>query len=161
MTNPIQLSGASFDSLEAMMRAHADAAVRLAADDHGMALDYSPESVARLETILAARSPVADAGLDEAVRTWGAYFGEVFRQRYTADWIMAVYPRQPGAEPVAPNAEVAMPALDIGGSHVYPLLKVYRRLTIGPSEDLAGFFARVSGALDGHQSKPEGKPQRD
>jgi hypothetical protein len=158
MTNPIQLSGASFDSLDAMMRAHADAAVRLAADDHGMTLDYSPESVAQLETILAARTPVADADLDEIVRTWGAYFGEVFRHRYAAEWIMAVYPRQPGAEPLAPNADVAMPALDISGSHVYPLLKVYRRLTIGPSEDLAGFFARVSGALDAHQARAGGKP---
>jgi hypothetical protein len=157
MTNPIQLSGASFDSLEAMMRAHAEAAVRLAADDHGMALDYSPESVARLETILAARSPVADGDLDEAVRVWGAYFGEVFRHRYLAEWIMAVYPRQPGAEPIAPNADVARPALDIGGSHVYPLLKVYRRLTIGPSEDLAGFFTRVGGALDAHRGRAQEK----
>lgn len=135
------------------MRAHAEAAVRLAHDDHGMTLDYSPESVLRLETILAARSPVAVADLDETVLTWGAYLGEVFRHRYAADWIMAMYPRQPGAEPVAPDADVAMPALDIGGSHVYPLLKVYRRLTLGPSEDLAGFFTRVSGALDAHQSK--------
>jgi hypothetical protein len=148
MPEPIQLSGADFDSLDSMMRAHAEAAVRLAADDHGMTIDYSPDSVARLETVLAARTPVAEADLDEAVLRWGAYFGEVFRRRYAADWIMAMYPRQPDAEPVAPNADVAMPALDIGGSHVYPLLKVYRRLTLGPSEDLAGFFARVAGALD-------------
>jgi hypothetical protein len=158
MAIPIQLSGASFDSLDAMMRAHAETAVRLASDEHGMTLDYSPESVARLETVLAARSPVADADLDEVVRIWGAYFGEVFRHRYAADWIMAVYPRQPGAEPLAPNADVAMPALDIGGSHVYPLLKVYRRLTIGPSEDLAGFFARVSRALDAHKTRPRNSP---
>jgi hypothetical protein len=153
MSNPIEISGAAFESLEAMMHAHAEAAVRLAADDHGMALDYSPESIARLETILAARSPVADADLDEAVRVWGAYFGEVFRHRYAADWIMAVYPRQPGAEPLGPSSDVAMPALDVGGSHVYPLLKVFRRLTIGPSEDLAGFFTRVAGALDAHRSR--------
>jgi hypothetical protein len=159
MPNPIQLSGAAFDSLEAMMCAHAEAAVRLAADEHGMTLDYSPESVARLETILAARSPVADGDLDEAVRMWGAYFGEVFRHRYVAGWIMAVYPRQPGAEPVAPNADVAMPALDIGGSHVYPLLKVYRRLTIGPTEDLAGFFIRVTAALDAHQARVGDDPE--
>jgi hypothetical protein len=84
---------------------------------------------------------------------WGAYFGEVFRHRYAADWIMAVYPRQPGAEPLGPNPDVAMPALDIGGSHVYPLLKVFRRLTIGPSEDLAGFFTRVASALEAHRRR--------
>jgi hypothetical protein len=153
MQNPIDLTGAAFDSLDAMMRAHAETAVQVAADDHGMILDYSPESVARLETILAARSPVAEGDLDEAIRVWGAYFGEVFRHRYAADWIMAVYPRQPGAEPLGPNPDVAMPALDIGGSHVYPLLKVFRRLTIGPSEDLAGFFTRVASALDAHRSR--------
>jgi len=149
----IEISGAAFNSLDAMMLAHAEAAVRLAADDHGMTLDYSPDSVARLETILAARSPVAEADLDEAIQTWGAYFGEIFRRRYAADWIMAVYPRQAGGEPVAPDQDVAMPALDIEGSQVYPLLKVYRRLTIGPSEDLAGFFARVAGALDAHKGR--------
>jgi hypothetical protein len=153
MSSPIEITGAAFDSLEAMMRAHAGTAVRLAAGDHGMILDYSPESISRLETILAARIPVTEAELDEAIRIWGAYFGEVFRHRYAAEWIMAVYPRQPGAEPVAPNADVAMPALDIAGSHVYPLLKVYRRLTLGPSEDLAGFFTRVSTALDAHRSR--------
>jgi hypothetical protein len=101
---------------------------------------------------------VADDSLDEAVRVWGGYFGEVFRHRYAADWIMAVYPRQPGAEAAGPDADVAMPALDIGGSHVYPLLKVYRRLTLGPSEDLTGFFARVSGALDAHKAGAKERP---
>lgn len=147
MRDPIQLSGA-FESLEAMMRAHADSAVRLAAAEHGMALDYSPESVSRLDTILAARIPVPEADLENATLLWGAYFGEVFRRRYAADWIMAVYPRQPGAEPRGPDADVAMPALDIAGSHIYPLLKVSRRLTLGPAEDLASFYAKVAAALD-------------
>jgi hypothetical protein len=154
MPGPIEISGAAYDSLEAMMSAHAETAVRLAADDHGMTLDYSHESIPRLETILAARSPVAEGELDAAIRIWGAYFGEVFRRRYAGEWIMAVYPRQPGAEPVTPDQDVAMPALDIAGSHIYPLLKVYRRLRIGPTEDLAGFFARVTTALDAHRSRP-------
>lgn len=138
MTGPIQLSGGEFDSLDAMMRADAQRAVRLAADDHGMTLDFSPESVSRLETVLAARTPVPEADIEHATRLWGAYFGEVFRHRYPAEWIMAVYP----------GRDVAMPALDIRGSHVYPLLKVFRRLTMGPAEDLAGFYAKVSSAMD-------------
>jgi hypothetical protein len=149
----IQLAGAEFDSLDAMMRAHAEAAVRVAADDHGMTLDFSAESIARLETVLAASIPVPENELEVVTRLWGAYFGEVFRQRYAGEWIMAVYPRQPGTAPLTPDGDVAMPALDIGGSHIYPLLKVFRRLTLGPSEDLAGFYARVSGALDAHQGK--------
>lgn len=144
--DPIQISGADFESLDGMMRAAADQAVRLAADDHGMTLDYSPESIARLETVLAARIPVPESDLENATRLWGAYLGEVFRRRYTAEWIMAVYP----------GRDVAMPALDIGGSHVYPLLKVFRRLTMGSAEDLTGFYTKVTAALEAARSRGSG-----
>lgn len=116
-----------------------------------MALDYSPESIGRLETVIAARIPVPDPEVEKATLLLGAYYGEVFRRRYPAEWIMAVYPvmqnagRQP--EPGS-GADVAMPALDIDGSHIYPLLKVFRRLTLGPAEDLSAFYAKVSAALD-------------
>jgi hypothetical protein len=121
-----------------MMRSYAETAVRLAAEDHGMTLDYSPESIPRLETVLAARIPVPAAEQEEATRVWGGYFGEIFRRRWPAEWIMAVYP----------GGELAMPALDVGGSHIYPLLKVFRRLTMGAGEDLNAFYAKVAGALE-------------
>lgn len=143
------LSGRTFDSLDAMMQAHAAAAVRLAADDHGMALDYTPESIPRLETVLAARIPVPEADLDHATRLWGGYFGEIFRRRYpAAQWIMTVYPTPQNAGRPSQETELAMPALDISGSHVYPLLKIFRRLTMGPAEDLTAFFTKVCAALD-------------
>ena len=147
------LSQQSFDSLDAMMEAYAKQAVRLAEDDHGMTLDYTPESILRLETVLAARIPVPESEQEEATRLWGAYYGEVFRKKFRGGWIMAVHPGQYGSGQLNSGRsdageEMAMPALDIRGSHVYPLLKVFRRLTIGPSEDLAAFYARVSDALD-------------
>lgn len=126
-----------------MMQAYADEAVRLASEDHGMNLDYSPESVESLETVLAARSPVPEPEQDEATRLWGAYLGEVFSRRYPCTWTMAVYP----------GGEMAMPALDIEGSHIYPLLKIFRRLTLGPAEDLAAFYAKVAAALDARPAK--------
>lgn len=143
------------------MRASAEEAVRLAAQDHGMidgmALDYTPESISRLEAVLAARSPVAQAEQEKATRLWGAYYGEIFRRRYSAEWIMAVYPTAPGtreqeAGQQSAVTEMAMPALDIGGSHIYPLLKIFRRITLGPREDLGAFYAKVCGALDGRSS---------
>ena len=145
------LSQQSFDSLDAMMEAYAQEAVRVADADHGMTLDYTPESIPRLETVLAARGPVPEAELEATTRLWGAYYGQVFRSKYPADWIMAVYPGQLNSGRADADTEVAMPALDIRGSHVYPLLKVFRRLTIGPTEDLAGFYAKVAGALDARQ----------
>jgi hypothetical protein len=48
---------------------------------------------------------------------------------------------------------MAMPALDIRGSQVYPLLKVFRRITTGPAEDLGAFYAKVSAALDANSQK--------
>jgi len=142
------LNQQSFDSLNAMMEAYAREAVRLADADHGMALDSTPESIQRLETVLAARTPVADDRMEEETRIWGAYYGQVFRLKYPAEWIMAVYPGQLNSGRSDAGSEMAMPALDVRGSHVYPLLKVFRRLTMGPSEDLAGFYSRVSAALD-------------
>lgn len=139
-------AGREFASLDAMMEACAAEAVRLAKEDHGMALDFSAESVARLETILAARTPVRQEELEDATRIWGGYYGEVFRRRWKGEWVMAVYPGK-GAAAVQ-GGEFAMPALDIGGSQVYPLLKVFRRMTLGVGEDLVAFYAKVSAALE-------------
>jgi len=135
-----------------MMEAHARDAVRIAAEDHGMTLDFTPGSIPTLETVLAARSPVPEAEQEQATQLWGAYFGEIFRRQFPAQWIMAVYPGPLGAVQQNIVTEMAMPALEIRGSHVYPLLKIFRRLTLGPSEDLAAFHAKVAAALGGKQA---------
>lgn len=150
---PSRIAEQTFDSLDAMMQAWAAEAVRIAAEDHGMDLDFSSESIARLETVLAARSPVPADEQDEATRLWGSYFGEIFRRRYECDWIMAVYPGQQGVDGPSQGQPVAMPALDIRGSQVYPLLKTFRRITMGPGEDLSAFYAKVSAALDAQSQK--------
>ena len=137
MTGIDRFSEQEFDSLESMMGAFAEEAVRQAATSHGMILDFSPESVARLETVLAAEGPVAGGDLEWATKLWGSYFGEVFRHNHPADWVMSVYP----------GSTLSMPALDVQGSQLYPLLKVQRRLTMGPAEDLQTFYQKVSAAL--------------
>lgn len=152
MTSP--LSQQTFASLDTMMQAYAEEAVRVAEADHGMTLDYTPASIASLETVLAARSPVAASEQEEATRLWGGYYGEIFRRRYPAcQWIMAVYPGQLNSGRSDAGADLAMPALDHNGSHVYPLLKVFRRLTMGSGEDLTAFYTKVSGALDARAKK--------
>jgi hypothetical protein len=153
MAPPTPLSEQNFDSLDAMMQAWAAEAVRTAAEDHGMDLDYSPESIPRLETVLAARSPVPADQQDQASRLWGGYFGEIFRRRYDAAWIMAVYPGQLNSGRSDAGQEIAMPALEIRGSHVYPLLKIFRRITLGSGEDLSAFYAKVTASLDANAQK--------
>jgi hypothetical protein len=132
-----RLAQQQFDSLETMMTAYAQEAVRRAAESHGMVLDFSPESVERLDTVLAAEKPTSGRDLEWATKLWGGYFGEVFRQHHPANWIMTVYP----------GSDFAMPALEVHGSQLYPLLKVQRRLTMGPGEDLSSFYRKVSSAL--------------
>lgn len=148
MSSASPTSAKEFDSLDAMMRAYAEQAVHLASADHGMTLDYSPESIAQLETVLAARSPIPEPEQEEATRLWGAYYGEIFRHKFPAEWIMAVYPTPQYAGRAEAGADVAMPALDFAGSQIYPLLKIFRRITIGPTEDLAAFYAKVAAALE-------------
>jgi hypothetical protein len=153
MTSASPLSQQSFDSLDTMMKAWAEEAVRLAAADHGMTLDYTPDSIPRLETVLSARTPVPEPQQEEATRLWGAYYGEIFRRKYPGEWIMAVYPGQLNSGRSDAGDALAMPALDVAGSHVYPLLKIFRRLTMGPAEDLAAFYAKVASALDAKKGR--------
>lgn len=130
------------------MMAYAEAAVRIAGEDHGMTLDFSPDSIAQLETVLAARIPMPEAELEDATRLWGGYFGEVFRRKYPAEWVMALYPTPQNSGRPTSAEDMSMPALSVGGSQIYPLLKVFRRITLGPGEDLSAFYAKVAAALD-------------
>jgi hypothetical protein len=46
-----------------------------------------------------------------------------------------------------PGGAVAVPAIEVRGSRLFPLMKVYRRLTMGEEEDLRGFFTMVTERL--------------
>ena len=46
-----------------------------------------------------------------------------------------------------PGGAVAVPAVELRGSRVFPLMKVYRRLTVGEEEDLRAFFTMVTQRL--------------
>jgi hypothetical protein len=139
MTTRDQLASATFDSLDGMMQAYAAEAVRIAASEHRSKLDYSPASIETLENILNAHAPAPETDLEWLTKLWGSYFGEVFRRRYCAEWTMSEYP----------GGKFAVPTLEIGGSRIYPLLKVHRRLTLGASESLVSFAEMVRKRLDG------------
>lgn len=138
MTAREKLATATFDSLEAMMQAYAAEAVRVAAAEHGSKLDYSPASIDTLESILDRLAPTPESDLEWLTKLWGSYFGEVFRRRYPSEWTMSEYP----------GAKFSVPTLEIGGSRIYPLLKVQRRLTMGESESLVTFTEMARKRLD-------------
>jgi hypothetical protein len=131
-----KLAKSNFASLAEMMEAYAKEAVRVAWDDHRQYLDLTEASVDLLEQILDGQS--AD-DLDFQTRLWGSYFGEVIRTRFAGEWELSQYPG---------GGIAAVPTLLIGGSRLYPLMKVYRRLTLGQAENLSAFYKMVAARLD-------------
>jgi hypothetical protein len=131
MTSKEKLDKQVFDSIDAMIAAYAAEAVSVAWKHHHTRLDWSESSISALEAILAGQNT---EDLEFQTRLWGSYFGEVLRSRFAGDWEMTQYP----------GASVAVPTLVVHGSRLYPLMKVYRRLTLGEAESLTVFYKMIS-----------------
>jgi len=119
------------------MEGYAQAAVELARKEFKQDLDFSADSVYALDDILVVVGESPERDLDFEVRLWGGYLGEVLRRRYAGGWEMTQYP----------GGTVAVPAVDVRGSRLFPLMKVYRRLTVGEEEDLRSFYTMVTERL--------------
>ena len=132
-----RLEAVAYPDLGAMMEAYAAAAADLGTGEFRHSLDYSAQSVDALDEILVMVGESPELDIDFEVRLWGSYLGEVLRRRYAGGWEMTVYP----------GGATAVPAIDVRGSRLFPLMKVYRRLTAGEEEDLHSFFAMVTERL--------------
>ena len=132
-----RLESTPYPDLGAMMEGYAKGAVESAHADYRLALDFTPASIDVLDEILVLVSETPDHDVDYEVRLWGSYLGEIIRQRYAGGWEMTQYP----------GGTVAVPAVDVRGSRLFPLMKVYRRLTIGEEEDLRSLYAMVTERL--------------
>jgi hypothetical protein len=132
-----RLESIAFTDLGAMMEGFAQAAVNQAKREFKQELDYSSDSIDALDEILVMVGETPEHDLDFEVRLWGSYLGELLRRRYTGTWEMTPYP----------GGTVSVPAVEVRGSRLFPLMKVYRRLTIGDEEDLRGFFTMVTERL--------------
>ncbi len=120
-----------------MMEGYARAAAELGRDQFAQKLDFSAESIDGLDEVLVRVGESPELDLDFEVRLWGSYLGEVLRRRYAGVWEMTQYP----------GGMAAVPAIDVRGSRVFPLMKVFRRLTEGDEEDLRTFYAMVTERL--------------
>ena len=132
-----RLESAAFPDLGAMMEGYARASVDTARSDFRQTLDYSADSVDVLDEILVMVGESPERDLDYEVRLWGSYLGEMIRTRYAGTWEMTQYP----------GGTVAVPAVNVRGSRLFPLMKVYRRLTAGDEEDLRSFYNMVTERL--------------
>jgi hypothetical protein len=136
MTAKEKLAETNFASLDAMMTAYADEAINTAWSDHRQRLDLSESSIELLENILAGQST---EDLEFQTRLWGSYFGAVIRKRFGGEWELSQYPG---------GGVSLVPTLQIRGSRLYPLIKVYRRLTMGEAENLSAFYRMVADRLE-------------
>jgi hypothetical protein len=132
-----RLESGDFPDLGTMMEAYALAAAAVARDEFRRELDFSSDSIDVLDEVLVLVSDSPERDLEFEVRLWGSYLGEVVRRRYTGSWEMTQYP----------GGVAAVPAVEVRGSRVFPLVKVYRRLTAGEEEDLRAFFVMVTERL--------------
>jgi hypothetical protein len=135
-----QLEDASFPDLDTMMAAYAASAVEVAREDYRQKLDYNSEaseSMVAFEAVLSELAEKRELDYDYEVKLWGSYLGEVLRRRYAGTWEMTQYP----------GGVAAVPAVEVRGSRLFPLMKVYRRITMGDAESIAAFFDMVTERL--------------
>jgi hypothetical protein len=132
-----QLEAATFPDLDSMMEAYAAAAVMVAREEFRQRLDYNSESLVAFEAVLSELAERGELDYDYEVKLWGGYLGEVLRRRYAGSWEMTQYP----------GGVAAVPAVEVRGSRLFPLMKVYRRITMGDAESIAAFFNMVTERL--------------
>ena len=132
------------NTISDMMEQYAADAVRLARE-FGVTLDYSESSLEALERILdqLAKSPNSEMEprsedsmqkeLDSISRIWGGYFGETIRRLWGGEWGVETYPGT-----IAPVVSI-----DICGAKLFPVMKIYRRLTKREEEDVWRFYQMV------------------
>jgi hypothetical protein len=132
-----QLEEATFSDLDTMMATYAAAAVEVAREQFRQRLDYNSESMVAFEAVLSELGEKRELDYDYEVKLWGSYLGEVLRRRYAGSWEMTQYP----------GGVAAVPAVEVRGSRLFPLMKVYRRITMGDAESIAAFFDMVTERL--------------
>lgn len=125
-------------SIAETMVALANDAVALARSVAGCNLDFSEESIRRVEEILgkmhvglAKANPPREV-IEQVCNVYGAYIGEVMRRNEGGDWFLD--------EKVLPGEKIA--ALRVGSLQTSPSAKVFKRIMNGPEDDV-WFYYRV------------------
>src|SRR5437016_1246452 len=140
----------SAEEIAPMMQAFAEQAVRLGRE-FKINLDYSEGSLEEVERLLARfhdelTSANAGSKLEEMARIWGGYLGEVVRRRFGGEWSIESYP----------GGDFLIVALNVGGSRLFPSMKVHKRLSDGAGENLWSFYQMMREKL---LAKPGAKVQ--
>ncbi len=131
-----------------MMEAYAEDAVDYAAKTFGITLDYSSDSVARVEDVagrLHKKMPKgifkllglgpSDKQLDALCKALGGYVGEVIRRQKGGAWEI--------------NEELQAIGLQLGAdTWVFPPAKVHKRIINGAEDNILSFYKVAVEDLD-------------
>jgi hypothetical protein len=107
-------------------------------DDHPLDLDLSEDSLSDLDGLVETLwpEPIEDPeALDAIVANWGAYLGETILHNLGGQWTF----RQD-----LDHVSVHFPRT---GLEAFPLHLIRKRLTLGASESIAGFYEALVGKL--------------
>jgi hypothetical protein len=136
-----RLKDKKWKGIEPMIEAHAAEAIAVAKADFHELLEWDDSSIEPLERILnrlcPEPSPLPVEEGEWLTILWGSYFGELLRHLHGGEWSMSVYP----------GSDFSVPTLEIEGAHLYPTLKVHRRLSLGAGESLPAFYIMMLGRL--------------
>ena len=123
-------------------RDHARLAVKLAQEEFGDTLDFSPGSLEDVDAEIESVREEGSTGVDaaEALFVFGCYLGEVMVRNLGGRWLTTARSAFKDLSPWP--MVVVLP----GGSSWDPIGKAYKRLELGDSEYLPAFFAAAAAA---------------
>ena len=139
------------------MQVVARQAVKGARADHKVELDFSSDSIERLEGILAKiheghlEKPLTDKELQLQSIRWGAYVGEVLKRIQPGKW-------QRDSEKAGRGA---MPVVFGPGHEAFPCSWVYKRMADGPDDNIVFKFQVFSSPKFRNliQTTPQASPE--
>jgi hypothetical protein len=127
------------------LRRIATECVALVASEYHCQLDWSPDSLAELDTVCAsllANGPLGDQRLELWWRLIGAYAGEVLIRTYGGAWI--AHDKTPGT-----------PAVSVSGVTAFPFGIADRVLNGEPYKSLASFARVLPSVVDRARDAPD------
>ena len=126
-------SNYSSENIDQYMVSLSAQAVERARSSYGITLDYTPDSVKQVETLLATKyelqktHPMTEQEIADTTHLWGAYIGEVIKRVHPAHWVRDSAIAGKDALPIVYE--------DKSGES-YPCAWVYHRLKNGEEDNV-------------------------
>ncbi len=125
----------------------AEQVVHVFGDRFGIALDYSPESLGKVDEAISKFFEEGDEPLPTTVLPIGAYVGEVVRVNLGGQWHIT--------EPLLDSA------IDLAGVELYPFRRVAKRFEEGSSASLRAWYEAAARAMDRRGTEGSTRQPRD